>query len=69
MLFKPNDPKSLAEAVIELNEDSKVRLSCSDNARREFEGKYTAEANYRQLIAIYNAAIVRHQGSLTGIRD
>jgi glycosyltransferase involved in cell wall biosynthesis len=53
MLFNPGDPADLVEKIQSLlsdpNELRHMRVRC----RAEFEQKYTAEENYRQLIAIY----------------
>jgi glycosyltransferase involved in cell wall biosynthesis len=57
LAFRPGDSRSLAEAVAELL-NHPARAACMRvAARREYESKYTAEANYRALLAIYRDAI------------
>ena len=58
MHFLPGDADGLANAIMEfakLPESEKVQMR--QNARHEFESKYTAEQNYRQLLDIYNRCI------------
>jgi glycosyltransferase involved in cell wall biosynthesis len=59
--FAPGSSEDLAAKVrawlAAPDEWSRLRT----NARREFERRYTADANYAQLMAIYDHAIVRHR--------
>jgi glycosyltransferase involved in cell wall biosynthesis len=53
-LFTAGDATDLAAAVEEVLKDpARMRPAC----RAEFEAKYTADANYRQLIALYGRAV------------
>ena len=51
--FRPADADDLAHRVRRLWPDEESLVRMGRNARQEFERKYTAEANYRALIAIY----------------
>jgi len=57
LLFTPGDSAALVEAVERLLADPDALSRMRPAARREFETKYTAETNYRQLIDIYDRAI------------
>ena len=57
ILFPPGDAGALAEAVAWAVAHPKDMTRMSQNARREYETKYTPEANYAQLIAIYEQTI------------
>jgi glycosyltransferase involved in cell wall biosynthesis len=62
MLFEPGNAEELTNVVAHAFED-KISLSAmSLAARREFEEKYTAEANIEMLVKIYEAAIIRKRG-------
>ncbi len=60
-LFAPGDPDALAAAVARLLADPDALARMRPAARREFEAKYTAGTNYRQLIDIYERALERYQ--------
>lgn len=51
--FRPADADDLAHTIRSLWPDEEALVRMGRNARQEFERKYTAEANYRALIAIY----------------
>jgi glycosyltransferase involved in cell wall biosynthesis len=57
LLFRPGDSQDLAEKVRLLLEDSEARTRMGASARKEFEQKYTAEANYRTLMSIYHRTV------------
>jgi glycosyltransferase involved in cell wall biosynthesis len=55
-LFIPGDAGDILSCVRELlADDTKLRI-LSENARHEFDEKYTAEKNYSTLMTIYKAA-------------
>ena len=53
LFFEPGNADDLAAKVIELLADPAILQRRRQAARREFEQKYTAELNYRTLMAIY----------------
>jgi glycosyltransferase involved in cell wall biosynthesis len=55
--FEAGDARSLIDAVQRLTKQHTDLASIRSNCRREFEERYTPEANYKQLIAIYERAI------------
>ena len=55
--FRPGDPLDLAAKVLHLNSHSSVRVRMRAAARKEFEDRYTADVNYRLLLAIYHRAM------------
>jgi glycosyltransferase involved in cell wall biosynthesis len=57
LLFRPGDPEDLARQVRWAFDHPEQLREMRVNARREFEEKYTAERNYKMLIAIYEQAI------------
>ena len=61
LLFRPGDPADLAEKVLYAFSHPEHLAAMRINARREFEEKYTAERNYKMLIAIYEQAIENAQ--------
>lgn len=61
LLFRPGDPVDLAEKVRYAFTHPEHLAAMRINARREFEEKYTAERNYKVLIAIYEQAIENAQ--------
>ena len=56
LLFEAGSASALAQAVCELCRRSDLR-DMRQQARREFEDKYTAEKSYRRLISIYERTI------------
>ncbi|PYR81679.1 MAG: hypothetical protein DMF87_04480 [Acidobacteria bacterium] len=59
LLFRTADPVSLAAQVATLTADARACESMGAAARRQFEQRLTADANYRVLVGIYSAAIAR----------
>lgn len=57
LLFNPGDAKDLARQVRWAFDHPEEMQAMRENARREFEAKYTAERNYKMLIAIYEQAL------------
>ena len=57
LLFAPGDPEALADAVVWAISHPTELAAMRRAARAEYEAKYTAEANYRQLMAIYKRAL------------
>jgi glycosyltransferase involved in cell wall biosynthesis len=57
LLFKPGDSEDLARQVRWAFDHPGELGEMRANARREYEQKYTAERNYKMLIAIYEMAI------------
>jgi glycosyltransferase involved in cell wall biosynthesis len=57
--FRPGDPEDLvAQVEWAMSHPAELRRM-RDEARAEFEAKYTAERNYRALMEIYEAALER----------
>jgi glycosyltransferase involved in cell wall biosynthesis len=68
LLFQPGDSEDLARQVRWAFDHPEELRAMRANARREYEQKYTAEHNYKMLIAIYEMAIEnsrrrRHEAS------
>jgi glycosyltransferase involved in cell wall biosynthesis len=59
LLFTPGDAADLARKVRWAFEHREAMQNMRVAARHEFEGKYTAEINYKMLIGIYEDAIER----------
>jgi glycosyltransferase involved in cell wall biosynthesis len=55
--FNPGDPDDLAAKMAWAWENPEAVQEMGRNARREYEAKYTAAENYRQLSAIYENAV------------
>jgi glycosyltransferase involved in cell wall biosynthesis len=55
--FEPGDAGGLATHVLSLHGDSRMQARMRTAARAEFEARYTADANYEALSAIYARAI------------
>lgn len=55
--FRPGDSEDLRNAIASLWQDEFQLEEMARAARTEFEAKYTEEANYEQLMGIYNNAI------------
>ena len=59
LIFRPGDPEDLATQVEwALSHPAELR-GMREEARAEFEAKYTAETNYLALMEIYEAALER----------
>ena len=61
LLFTPGDPEDLARQVRWAFDHPEELRAMRANARREYEEKYTAERNYKMLMAIYEMAIENFQ--------
>ena len=61
--FRPGDPLDLAAKVVHLNSHPPMRIRMRAAARKEFEDHYTADVNYRLLLAIYHRAMAGHPPS------
>jgi len=57
--FRPSDPEDLAAKVEWLLAHPNELARMRKEARAEYEAKYTAEENYRQLMAIYQTVLER----------
>lgn len=55
--YTPGQAAELAEKVQQLLRDPALASRMGQNARQSYEARYTPEANYRMLIAIYQEAI------------
>ena len=55
--FRPGEPRSLAEQVRWISAHPAERSLMRQEARSEYESKYTADRNYGLLLAIYERAI------------
>jgi len=60
LLFEPGNPEDLAQKVHWMVNNENAVIEMGENARAEFEMKYTAEKNYEMLMDIYNRAIKIH---------
>jgi glycosyltransferase involved in cell wall biosynthesis len=58
--FIPGDSQDLAEKVEWAWNHTERMRQMGEEARREYENKYTAETNYPRLMEIYEQAISRH---------
>jgi glycosyltransferase involved in cell wall biosynthesis len=56
LLFTPGDPVSLREQVLWAQANPDAMATIGATARVEFEERYSAESNYRQLMAVYERA-------------
>jgi glycosyltransferase involved in cell wall biosynthesis len=59
LLFQPGDSHDLVLKIRQLSGDSAGRQRMRGQCRDEFARKYTAAANYQQLIEIYEKALAR----------
>jgi glycosyltransferase involved in cell wall biosynthesis len=62
--FAPGSPQDLADRVQQLLDQPALLANMRVQARREFETKYTAPANYERLMRIYDDAIARAHGTV-----
>jgi exopolysaccharide biosynthesis WecB/TagA/CpsF family protein len=62
LLFEPGNARDLAEKIRFMLDNPAECERMGREARAEFERKYTAEANYPQLMAIYERAIENARG-------
>ena len=63
LLFDPGNPADLAAKIKSLWCDRRALAHMRYEARREFERKYTAQANYERLISIYKIVLARKRRS------
>lgn len=56
LVFEPGNPASLASVVRKAWHSPRLLQGLSEGARQAFEARYTEEANYHQLMRIYEAA-------------
>jgi len=61
ILYKPGDALSLYHTMKEIWDRSDRLCLLGQGARQEFDKKYTAAANYENLMKIYDAAIEKRQ--------
>ena len=61
-LFRPGDVNDLARTMAMAWGQPEYLQRMGDEARAEYEAKYTAAANYHQLINIYEDVIAKHTG-------
>jgi glycosyltransferase involved in cell wall biosynthesis len=57
--FEPANPDDLAAKVRQLWADPQGRLHMRQEARAEFEAKYTHDRNYEMLMSVYNKVLAR----------
>jgi glycosyltransferase involved in cell wall biosynthesis len=57
LLFRPGDHQDLANKVQWIQDNPSELLRMRREARRHYQDKYTAKANYDRLMEIYNKAI------------
>ena len=57
LLFAPGDAHDLARKIAWAEQHPEEMRTMGNNARHEYEAKYTPEINYRQLMSIYGQAI------------
>jgi len=57
LLFEPEDIPDLLKKVRLLCENRDLAIAMGQNARKEFEAKYTAEKNYKILMDIYEGTL------------
>ena len=60
--FRPGDVDDLVAKVAWLLDHPEEQAALRQNARAEFEAKYTAEVNLEQLLAIYERALASGRG-------
>jgi len=65
LLFKPRDSAELAEKVRWLWNHPDECRRMGENARREYEEKYTPEKNYQILMDIYEKVLAMRKKRLT----
>jgi len=63
LLFNAGDPADLATKAEWLWNHPEESKRMGDNARKEFEQKYTSELNYAQLMEIYSRVLERRNSS------
>ncbi len=61
LFFRPGDPADLAERVRWATAHPDEMAAMGRRARREYEVRYSAESNYRDLVAVYHQAVAHRQ--------
>jgi len=61
--FNPGDSEDLAAKIDWAWQHREATLAMGQRARREFEAKYTAEQNYRQLVDLYRRVLATRSPS------
>lgn len=69
LLFKPGDVQDLARTMAFAWEQPALLDRMAEQSRAEYESKYTAKANYRQLMKIYEDVIERRSGRSRTARE
>lgn len=69
LLFRPSDAVDLESALERLLANPAQLLQMRQEARREYESKYTAAINYRLLLAIYQRALSARPYPPTSVPD
>lgn len=64
--FEPGDPHDLARKAQWMQEHPEECRKMGENARREYEEKYTPEKNYEMLMDVYRQAIENHRAEECG---
>ena len=54
ILYPPDKPAKMKEAVLRIFEDDKLAMSMSSNARTHALKTHDPDKNYRRLLEIYN---------------
>lgn len=67
MFFSPGDAESLARAVTRAWQEPDYTKRLGDFARQEFENKYTAAINYKNLMNIYRQVIEEHAAGIAKV--
>jgi glycosyltransferase involved in cell wall biosynthesis len=63
LLFRPGDADDLARTISWAWDQPEYMDRIAENVRAEYEAKYSAAANYRQLINIYEEVIARRSSA------
>ena len=62
LLFDPGSAEDLAQKIAWAEQNPEAVRVMGEAARREYEAKYTPDANYARLMEIYREAITDAQG-------
>ncbi len=54
LVIEPNQPKQLADAIVKLYKDKKLRMRLGDNARNRVVQKFNWNDNVKKMITLYN---------------
>lgn len=57
LLFPPGDEAKMAEAVLKMLGDVRLRKTCAQNLRRKVEESFTLEQMTRQTLSVYEEAL------------